>query len=100
MDALVYVLEAYGSVGTSPLPDTRALQAVRLISSNLQKSITEPNNLEYRNNMMLASLEAGFAFSNASLGAVHAMAHSLGGLLALPHRHCNAILSDALVDFI
>jgi alcohol dehydrogenase class IV len=30
--------------------------------------------------MMLGSLEAGLAFSNASLGAVHAMAHSLSGL--------------------
>jgi len=99
MDALVHAVEAYVSLGHSPLTDMHALQAVRLISSNLQKSITEPNNLEYRNNMMLASLEAGLAFSNASLGAVHAMAHSLGGLLDLPHGQCNAMLLDAVVDF-
>jgi alcohol dehydrogenase class IV len=36
---------------------------MRLISSSLEKSIAEPNNLEYRNNMMLASLEAGFVLS-------------------------------------
>ena len=35
----------------------------------------------------------------ASLGAVHAMAHSLGGLLDLPHGQCNAMLLDAVVDF-
>ena len=99
MDALVHAVEAYVSLGHSPLTDMHALQAVRLISSNLQKSITEPNNLEYRSNMMLASLEAGLAFSNASLGAVHAMAHSLGGLLDLPHGQCNAMLLDAVVDF-
>jgi alcohol dehydrogenase len=99
MDALVHAVEAYVSLGHSPLTDMHALQAVRLISSNLQKSITEPNHLEYRNNMMLASLEAGLAFSNASLGAVHAMAHSLGGLLDLPHGQCNAMLLDAVVDF-
>src|SRR6266403_2072423 len=99
MDALVHAVEAYVSLGHSPLKDMHALQAVRLISSNLQKSITEPNNLEYRSNMMLASLEAGLAFSNASLGAVHAMAHSLGGLLDLPHGQCNAMLLDAVVDF-
>src|SRR5208282_851697 len=99
MDALVHAIEAYVSLGHSPLTDMHALQAVRLISSNLQKSIIEPSNLEYRNNMMLASLEAGLAFSNASLGAVHAMAHSLGGLLDLPHGQCNAILLDAVVDF-
>src|SRR5208337_3806865 len=99
IDALAHAVEAYVSLGHSPLTDIHALQAMRLISSNLEKSIAEPNNLEYRNNMMLASLEAGLAFSNASLGAVHAMAHSLGGLLDLPHGQCNAMLLDAVVDF-
>lgn len=99
MDALVHAVEAYVSLGHSPLTDMHALRAVRLISSNLQKSITEPNNLDYRKNMMLGSLEAGLAFSNASLGAVHAMAHSLGGLLDLPHGQCNAMLLAAVVDF-
>ena len=39
---------------------------------------------------MLASLHAGLAFSNASLGLVHAMAHSLGGFIDLHHGECNA----------
>jgi alcohol dehydrogenase class IV len=99
IDALVHAVEAYVSLGHSPLTDINALQAMRLISSNLQKSIAEPNNLEYRNNMMLASLEAGLAFSNASLGAAHAMSHSLGGFLDLPHGQCNAMVLDGVVDF-
>ncbi len=99
MDALVHAVEAYVSLGHSPLTDIHALQAIRLISSNLQKSIAEPNNFEHRINMMLASLEAGLAFSNASLGAVHAMAHSLSGLLDLTHGQCNAMLLDGVVDF-
>jgi len=49
--------------------------------------------------MMLGSLEAGLAFSNASLGAVHTMAHGLGGLLDLPHGQCNAMLLEGVVDF-
>src|SRR5271157_2817792 len=99
MDALIHALEAYVSLGHSPLTDNHALQAMRLISSNLQKSIAEPNNLDYRTNMMLGSLEAGLAFSNASLGAVHSMSHSLGGLLDLPHGQCNAMLLAGVVDF-
>ncbi len=99
MDALVHAVEAYVSLGHSPLTDIHALHAIRLIGSNLQKSIAEPNNLEYRTNMMLASLEAGLAFSNASLGAAHAMAHSLSGLLDLTHGQCNAMLLDGVVDF-
>jgi alcohol dehydrogenase class IV len=99
IDALAHAMEAYVSLGHSPLTDIHALEAMRLISSNLQKSIAEPKNLEYRHNMMLASLEAGLAFSNASLGAAHAMAHSLGGLRDLPHGQCNAMVLDGVIDF-
>ena len=47
----------------------------------------------------LASLQAGLAFSNASLGAVHALAHSLGGFLDMPHGECNALLLEHVVRF-
>lgn len=48
---------------------------------------------------MRASMEAGLAFSNASLGAVHALAHSLGGWANAPHGECNAALLRAVVEF-
>jgi alcohol dehydrogenase class IV len=99
VDALAHAMEAYVSLGHSPVTDLHALQALRLISANLQKSLDEPDNLEFRTNMMLGSLEAGLAFSNASLGAVHAMAHGVGGLLDLPHGLCNASVFDQVVDF-
>ena len=41
---------------------------------------------------MLGSLEAGLASSNASLGGLHALSHSVGDFLDLPHGVCNAIL--------
>ena len=99
LDALVHALEAYVSLGRSPLTDIHALEAMRLISSNLLQSIAAPDNLEYRTNMMLGSMEAGLAFSNASLGATHAMAHSVGGLLDLPHGLCNAMFLNGVIDF-
>ncbi len=49
---------------------------MRLVSANLEKSFAEPLNLEYRTNMMLGSLEADLAFSNASMGAVHAISNN------------------------
>ena len=48
---------------------------------------------------MMASMLAGLAFSNASLGAVHAMAHSLGGLFDFPHGLCNALLLEHVVEY-
>ena len=99
IDALVHAIEAFVSSGNSPITDLHALQAVRLVSGHLQACLAQGDNLEDRSGMALASLEAGLAFSNASLGAVHAMAHALGGLLDLPHGECNALLLEHVVDF-
>lgn len=99
LDALVHAIEAFVSNANSPITDLHALEAIRLIGRNLIPSYNEPDNIELRTNMMLASLEAGLAFSNASLGAVHAMAHSLGGFLDLQHGLCNSILLDHVVNF-
>lgn len=99
MDALCHAFEAYVSTASSPITDVHALQAIQLVTTNLPAAIKEPDNMIRRGRMMLASLEAGLAFSNASLGAVHAMAHSLGGLLDCPHGECNAILLPYVVEF-
>jgi alcohol dehydrogenase class IV len=99
MDALVHAVEAYVSDGNSPLTDLHALEAVRLVAANLLPTLQDPGSLECRERMMRGSLEAGLAFSNAGLGAVHAMAHSLGGLLDLAHGECNALLLEHVVRF-
>ncbi len=99
LDALTHAIEAYVSNASSPMTDINALEAIKLIYKYMPKVYEHPQNEEYRNQMMLGSLYAGLAFSNASLGAVHAMAHSLGGLKDLPHGLCNTILLDKVIDF-
>lgn len=99
LDTLTHAIEAYCSNASSPVTDLHALQAVRLVSSSLLVTLSRPKDMGLRSSMMLGCLHAGLAFSNASLGAVHAMAHSLGGLLDLPHGHCNAILLPFVMDF-
>jgi len=99
MDALTHAFEAYVSNASSPVTDVNALKAVRLVSHNLVPACEHHYDLRYRDRMMLASLLAGLAFSNASLGLVHAMAHALGGLLDLPHGECNALLLEHVVKF-
>ena len=69
------------------------------MSTYLLKAQKNPDNVECRNQTLLGSLLGGLAFSNASLGAVHAMAHSLGGFSDLPHGACNAILLGPVIDF-
>ena len=99
MDALVHAIEAYVSSGSGALTDMYAIESIKLVWNNLRKLISNPNDEKLREKIMLSSMKAGLAFSNASLGAVHAMAHSLGGFLDLPHGECNAMLLDHVINF-
>lgn len=99
MDTLSHAIEAFVSNANSSFTDLYSIEAIKLISSNLENSITNPNDIQSRGKVMLASLYAGLAFSNASLGCVHSLAHSLGGYLDLAHGECNAILLPHVVDY-
>jgi alcohol dehydrogenase len=92
MDALTHAVEAYVSTAATPVTDSAALMAIKLISQNLRSAVANGTNMVARDNMAYAEFLAGMAFNNASLGYVHAMAHQLGGYYNLPHGVCNAIL--------
>lgn len=99
LDALTHAVEAYVSTASSPIVDLHALAAIELVWNNLEAAVVTPNALPARENMVLGSLQAGIAFSNASLGAVHALSHPLGGYLGLPHGECNALLLEHVIRF-
>ncbi len=99
MDALTHAIEAYVSVAATPITDVLALRAIKMVSSSLRASVASRTNMEAKNSMAMASLLAGIAMSNAILGAVHAMAHPLGGLLDMPHGEANAILLPHVMRF-
>ncbi len=99
VDALCHAIEAIVSTASAPLTDLLALEAIRLIIRHLPAALERPADLEVRASTMQAGLYAGLAFSNASLGAAHAMAHSLGGFCDLAHGECNAILLPLVVAY-
>ncbi len=99
MDALTHAIEAYVSTAATPVTDACAQKAIELISKNLAKAVENGSDGEARDNMAYAEYLAGMAFSNASLGYVHAMAHQLGGFYDLPHGVCNAILLPHVQKF-
>ncbi|NLE01253.1 MAG: iron-containing alcohol dehydrogenase [Fibrobacter sp.] len=98
-DAFVHAIEAFVSNANSMITDLMALEAIRIIRKNLRNAIEYPSDMKYRNSMSSGSLLAGIAFSNASLGLVHAMAHSLGGYYDLIHGLCNGIMMDSVFEF-
>ncbi|EMT50383.1 iron-containing alcohol dehydrogenase [Brevibacillus borstelensis] len=99
IDALTHAIESYISLAATPLTEVLSLSAMRIISQNLRPSVASQYNLEAKQAMAMASLQAGIAFSNAILGAVHAMSHQLGGLLDTPHGEVNAILLPYVLEY-
>ena len=49
--------------------------------------------------MLLGSMLAGMAFTNAPVAAVHALAYPLGGHFHIPHGLSNALVLPYVMDF-
>ena len=99
IDALVHAIEAYISVNASPITDSLAIGAIKLIAKNLPKAYANPDHVEARENMATASLMAGMAFGNAGVGAVHALAYPLGGRFNIAHGVSNALLLPYVMEW-
>ena len=99
LDALTHGIEAFVSLGHNQLTDHHALRAVVMVTDNLVSTMDTPNDMGARVLMAQASLEAGLAFTNAILGAAHAMSHQVGGLLDLPHGVINGVLLPHVIRF-
>lgn len=99
MDAFTHALEAYTATNSSPISDSFALQALRLIARWLPVAYRDGSDVLARRNMMYGQMLAGLAFSNAAVGTVHAMAHQLGALRQVPHGLANAVLLPYVMRF-
>ena len=99
IDALTHAIEAFVGNWTTPYSDGMALSAVGLIFENLRTAYTDGKNLEAREKMALASTYAGFAFTRANVGYVHAIAHQFGGLYHTPHGLANANMLPLVLKF-
>lgn len=99
LDALTHAIESFVSRAHNPLTDRHALHAVALITRYLLPAQLRPTETAPRLAMAQGSLEAGMAFTNAILGATHAMSHQVGGLLDAPHGVVNAVLLPHVIRF-
>lgn len=98
VDALAHAIEAYVSRIASPFTEMQSLKAIELILGNLQHAATT-RSLDSLEQLSIASIAASMAFSNAGLGAEHALAHSLGGHFDMQHGTVHPILLSAVMRF-
>lgn len=102
MDALTHAIEAYVSTSHCAYTDAVAIHAIELIQANLIKSYN--GDMESRDIMHDAQCLAGMAFSNASLGIVHSLAHKTGAVFAdygahIIHGAANAMYLPKVIAY-
>ena len=93
MDALCHAVEAYTNhTYNTKEEDERAKNAVKLIYNNLYDAYIDGNNMQARQNMQIASFDAGRAFTRGCVGYVHAIGHTLGGLYGIAHGQAMSVI--------
>jgi len=92
MDAMAHSVEAFVMLSKNPLSDAHAVEAIKLICRHLPRVIKDPSDREGRLALATAATMAGIAFSNSTVGMVHALGHSVGSVCHVPHGTCMAIL--------
>lgn len=99
VDSLTHALEAFVSRRANAYSDTQARSAMALIGANLRTAYAEPRNAPAREAMMLGAMQAGIAFTNASVALVHGMSRPIGARFHVPHGLSNAMLLPAITRF-
>jgi alcohol dehydrogenase class IV len=92
MDAMTHAIESVTCISPNPISDGLGLHAIRLIAKYLPEVMKNPENVEARGYLLVASTMAGMAFINSLLGGAHATAHALGALYGIPHGLANSIM--------
>lgn len=99
LDALTHAIEAYTYRFANPLSNAVSLEAVRLIVQNIHTAYRIGRNRDARERMMQGSFLAGMAIQNAGVGAVHALAHTIGVRYNQPHGLVCGVLLPHIMAF-
>ncbi|MDK2956602.1 MAG: alcohol dehydrogenase [Desulfovibrionales bacterium] len=98
IDALAHAVESYVSKLASPFTDLHSSNAIKLIIENIKPAAAD-RNIDALERLSIASTSAGMAFSNAGLGSLHALAHSLGGMYDIMHGMVHPVLLPSVMRF-
>ncbi|MFB6070118.1 MAG: iron-containing alcohol dehydrogenase family protein [Halanaeroarchaeum sp.] len=102
-DALIHAVESFAAreyrwvderpityQGANPVSRPLSRRALDLVHGSLERAVHDGDDRSARRDLSLGAHLAGLAFSNAGLGAIHALASAVGGMRDRPHGECLA----------
>ena len=101
IDAMVHAIEGYTSANknNNPISKMLAIEALKLLSSSIEKAVFDGSNIEARGNMLIGAMLAGKAFANSPVAAVHALAYPIGGTFHVSHGLSNSLVLPYVLRF-
>ena len=99
MDAITHAVESYISNMATPLTKYNSIKGLEILYHHIQRAVEDGSDMEAREQMMLGCIITGFGFSNANLGLVHAIAHTLSAHFGLAHGMANACVLPYVTAF-
>lgn len=100
MDALTHAMESFMSTYSTKETDADNLETIQKIFKYLPRAYNNgAEDAEARNEMSLASFNAGKAFSKTLLGWAHGISHQLGAFYKVPHGLGCAISLPHVLQF-
>jgi len=101
IDAMVHAIEGYTSSNknNNPISKMLAIEALKLLSGSIEKSVFDGSNVEARGNMLIGSMLAGKTFANSPVAAVHALAYPIGGTFHISHGLSNSLVLPYVLRF-
>jgi alcohol dehydrogenase class IV len=99
IDALAHAIECFTSNKANPFSDIFALEALDMILNNIVQACDNPEAMDAKNKMQIASFYAGIAITASGTTAVHALSYPLGGKYHIAHGVSNAILLVPVMKF-
>lgn len=98
-DVFTHCMEALASTNATDFSDALSEKAMKIIWKDLVAVVHDGENITLREEVHNASCLAGMAFSEASLGICHSLAHALGGKFHIPHGRANALLLPHVIRY-
>jgi len=96
-DAIAHAVETYVTTRRNQISELFSREAWRLLESNYERVLTQPDNLFARGQMQLGAFYAGLAIENSMLGATHACANPLTARYGTAHGAAIAMLLPTVV---